>query len=124
MAMKGHKPGGGIASKQHVQTRVRTGTPRKRVNVAGVNQQGAMVGDHTTHKGTSTGYRGVQLFGGAGYPSKLGNEVALNVGKGGPGAGRKVYGCGTQGVQGSVNPGQASPKRDILSEFGPDSKRS
>ncbi len=27
----------------------------------------------------------------------LGNEVALNVGRGGPGTGRKVYDCGTQG---------------------------
>jgi len=31
----------------------------------------------------------------------LGNEVALNVGGGGPGTGRKVYDSGTQGRHGS-----------------------
>jgi hypothetical protein len=35
----------------------------------------------------------------------LGNQVALNVGKGGPGVGRVVHSCGTQGQQGPTNKG-------------------
>jgi hypothetical protein len=53
----------------------------------------------------------------------MGNKVALNVGKGGPGAGRTLYGkSGVQGQHGSVNPGQSrlGAGGDILREFGPD----
>jgi hypothetical protein len=46
--------------------------------------------------------------------------VALNVGKGGPGTGRTVMRSGSQGTHGSVNPGHAPARRDILSEYGPD----
>jgi hypothetical protein len=50
---------------------------------------------------------------------KLGNEVALNVGKGGPGAGRTMYGkSGSQQQYGSPA-GQPKPQgADILSSFG------
>jgi hypothetical protein len=35
----------------------------------------------------------------------MGNEIALNVGKGGPGTGRTLYGqCGTQGQHPNGNP--------------------
>jgi hypothetical protein len=57
-------------------------------------------------------------------PVKFGNEVALNVGKGGCGTGRTIYKTGSQGMQGNVAPGNAPAKnRDILSEFGPESSR-
>jgi hypothetical protein len=36
----------------------------------------------------------------------LGNEVAKNVGAGGPGAGRTMYRSGSQGTHGGVHPGE------------------
>jgi hypothetical protein len=47
---------------------------------------------------------------------KFGNEVALNVGKGGCGTGRDVHTTGSQGVHGATNPGSPRPNtyRDAL----------
>ena len=57
---------------------------------------------------------------GRALPSKLGNELATNVGKGGPGAGRTIYQCGTQS---QTPPAREMPKgRNTLLEFGPDMK--
>ena len=50
-------------------------------------------------------------------PVRQGNEIALNVGRGGPGAGRTLYGqAGSQGTYGATNPGNPRPnaKRDAL----------
>jgi hypothetical protein len=57
-------------------------------------------------------------------PVPYGNEVALNVGKGGPGAGRTVYHCGTQATQGATNPGnpRSVPSGHIIASYGPDYK--
>src|SRR5215472_5827525 len=107
----GHRPGGGIASKQHVSIPVRTGTGSRNARPAGVGQIGSAQGDHTTNRPGSSGYRGEKLNGPAErnfQPTKFGNEVALNVGKGGPGAGRTVYEHGTQCQTGDVA-GQRRP---------------
>jgi hypothetical protein len=78
-----------------------------------------MQGDHvTTYGGAGTGYKGERLH----NPSKnfnpvpYGNEVALNVGKGGCGTGRTLYGqAGSQGTHGAPAPGNPQPKgRGIL----------
>jgi hypothetical protein len=53
---------------------------------------------------------------------KFGNEVALNVGKGGCGTGRTVYERGTQQQYGSGGP-QEPAGREILGAYGPESKR-
>jgi hypothetical protein len=54
----------------------------------------------------------------------FGNQKALDVGKGGPGTGRTVYACGSQGMTGQPAPGNAPSKtRDTLAEFGPDYRR-
>ena len=109
MAMKGHKPGGGIKSRQHVETKVRTGAPRERIRHSGVAQMGQRVGNHVTNQG-ATGYGGINPFGaGQGYPSELGNKVALNVDGGGPGTGRTIYKTGTQCQTGAPNPGNPKP---------------
>jgi hypothetical protein len=99
----GHKPGGGIASKQHVSIPVRTGTGSRSTNVGAVGQLGQKQGDHVTREG-STGYRGEPFHSGRSFqPVKFGNELATNVGKGGPGAGRTLYGqAGSQGQHGDV----------------------
>jgi hypothetical protein len=107
MAMKGHQPGGGIASNKHVETPVRTGSGSRSARPAGVSQFGYSVGDHVTNKLGSTGYQGEPLHGPADrnfQPVPFGNEVALNVKGGGPGTGRTIYKTGTQQQYGSAGP--------------------
>jgi len=118
MAMRG-SGGGGYGSRPHVEKSVRTGGGSKSTRPAGVSQIGYQVGDHTTNRPGSRGYRGEKLHGPAErnfQPVKFGNEVALNVGKGGCGTGRTLYGqAGTQGTHGLTNPGNPRPPgRGIL----------
>lgn len=121
--------GGGAGSRQVVRKPVRTGQGATRIRHAGVAQKGQAQGNHVSGDASgggahSTGYHGINARGGAmgGMGAvPLGNEVALNVGKGGPGTGRTTYKTGTQQTQGAVNPGNPSGRRDILSEYGPDS---
>jgi hypothetical protein len=57
------------------------------------------------------------------HPVKLGNEVALNVGPGGCGTGRTLYGqAGSQGQHGAVAGSPKPQGRPILSQYGPDYK--
>jgi len=119
MAMKG-SGGGGYGSRPHTEQSVRVGTGSRNARPAGVAQLGQMQGDHTTNRPGSSGYRGEKLHGPAsrnfqpGGP--FGNEVALNVGKGGCGTGRTLYGqAGSQGTHGATNPGNPRPQgRGIL----------
>jgi hypothetical protein len=120
-------PGGGPSSKA-LAPKVTTyfgGQPSQRVNPGGADQQGQAMGNHSTDSGKALRNPATPLsagtFGGPGS-TKLGNEVALNVGGGGPGAGRTLYGqSGVQGQHGPVNPGKPTPARDILGEFGSES---
>jgi hypothetical protein len=104
--------GGGINSRVNVTKPVRTGQPATKISPRGVSQYGSSIGNHSTDsgrvltKGVETTHQGP--MGGPGSV-KLGNEVALNVGGGGPGKGRVLYGqCGTQSqygpVEGTVRP--------------------
>ena len=103
--------GGG--SNKFVQPSIRTGTGSKGSSPAAAAQIGA-----------STAFRKDQVDAGPAYnPTKYGNEVALNVGKGGPGTGRNVMPCGSQGSHGPINPGNSAPAKDILSEYGPDKRK-
>ena len=103
--------GGGYHSRQHVEKPVKTGTGSRGTRPAGVAMFGTIQGDHVTNK-DSTGYTGEPLHGGRSFqPVKFGNEVALNVGKGGPGTGRNVMACGSQGTHGATNPGDPRPNR-------------
>jgi hypothetical protein len=117
MAMRG-SGGGGYGSRPHVEKSVRTGSGSHGTNVGAVGQLGQKVGDHVTRQG-STGYRGEPFHSGRSFnPTKFGNEVALNVGKGGCGTGRTLYGqAGSQGTHGATNPGspRPNPRRDALS---------
>jgi hypothetical protein len=103
-----------------VRKPVRTGAARQAAHVPGVAQQGQHVGSHATNKG-DTGYKGEPLFKGQGYPSRLGNEVAATT-QCGVGGSRTIAKTGSQGTHGSVNSGQSTPRRDILGEYGPDSR--
>ena len=122
----GHQPGGGIASRVNVEPRVRTGTGSRGTHPGGVAQLGQHTGDKATHGDSKgSGYRGEPLHNNKSFqPVPFGNQVALNVGKGGCGTGRTLYGqAGSQGQYGSG--GAAKPAgRDILGSFGPESSRS
>ena len=114
MAMKGHRPGGGIASRVNVEPRVKTGTGSRGTHPGGVAQLGQHVGDKATHGNSKgAGYRGEPLHNDKSFqPVPFGNQVALNVGKGGCGTGRTLYGqAGSQGTHGATNPGNPPPNR-------------
>ena len=108
----GHRPGGGIASRQHVEKPVRTGSGSKGISEGWVGQKGQMQGNHITDD-KNTRYTGEKKFTGQNFqPVKFGNEVALNVGKGGCGTGRTLYGqAGSQGTHGPVAPGNPPAQR-------------
>ena len=119
MAMKGHRAGGGIASKNVRHVSAPKSEPRAHDrNPGAVAQYGAMVGNHATHQGKSTPYRGDPDFTRSGYSPPQGPTSFSNVG---PGGGRKIYGSGSQQQYGSGGPPKPAG-RDILSEYGPDSK--
>ena len=120
----GHQPGGGIASRGNVEPRVRTGTGSRGTHPGGVAQLGQHTGDKATHGDSKgSGYRGEPLHNNKSFqPVPFGNQVALNVGKGGCGTGRTLYGqAGSQGQYGSGGPAKPTG-RDILGDFGPESK--
>jgi hypothetical protein len=124
---RGHRPGGGIASRQHVAKPVRTGQRAEAINEKGVAQIGSSMGNHATDGRRAVNpvekVRGAPRPAGGPSGVPLGNAVAGNVGKGGVGTGRTLYGqSGTNQVHGKV---AGSPKpwgADILSQFGPESK--
>jgi hypothetical protein len=115
--------GGGITGKNVIRPGVRTGQPAREMRPAGVSQIGSSMGNHATQTGKVL--RGaVEPIAGRAKPSvPLGNDVALNVGKGGPGAGRTLYGqSGTQGQYGSVS-GSPRPAGRSFDAPPPNSKR-
>jgi hypothetical protein len=125
VSKSGNQKGGGYGSRQHVTTPVKTGTGSRGTNPGGVAQLGQKQGSHVT-RGEESNYRGDPLHSGRSFqPVKFGNEVALNVGKGGCGTGRTIYKTGSQGTQGNVAAGnpRPSPDRHILSSYGPDYRR-
>jgi hypothetical protein len=101
---------------KNVQPSVRTGSGSRGTRPGGVESIGKIYGDHVTNK-DSTGYRGPKFHDNRSFqPVKFGNEVALNVGKGGPGTGRDVHASGSQQQWGDANPGNPRPntQRDAL----------
>ena len=117
MAMKrgngnsGHRPGGGIASRQRVDKPVKVGAAAREIRPAGVSQIGSSMGNRATNGGrTISGaveaVRGKALPAGLSVP--LGNAVAAQT-KAGPGGSRVVMRSGQQGTHGPVNPGLPRP---------------
>jgi hypothetical protein len=102
-----HQPGGGPKSKNVVEPRVRTGSGSHGTRPGGAASIGQSYGSHVTNK-DDTGYRGPKFHSERNFqPVPFGNEVALNVGKGGCGTGRTLYGqAGSQGTHGATNPGR------------------
>jgi hypothetical protein len=78
---------------KNVRPSVQTGKPARQWHQGGVSQFGESVGSHTTHERDSD-YRGDKVRGQyrpAGSPGSvpLGNQIATNVGAGGPGKGAR-----------------------------------
>jgi hypothetical protein len=124
MAMKG-SGGGGFGSRVVTERPIRTGSGSYATTPGYAGQLGQAQGTHVTRGGESN-YRGEPMHSGRSFnPTKYGNEIATNVGRGGPGAGRTLYGqAGSQGVHGGTNSGNPRPQgRDILSSYGPESRR-
>jgi len=94
--------GGGILGNKNVSPGVRTGSPSKATSPCAAAQIGA-----------STAFKKENVEVGPAYNSgvKLGNEKALDVGKGGPGTGRTVHKSGSQSQWGSPNRGE-SPRSE------------
>jgi hypothetical protein len=106
MAMKGHVPGGGIASNKITERPIRTGTGSHSTRPGYVSQLGNKVGNHITDD-KNTGYTGERMHDGRDFhPVMLGNQKALDVKGGGPGRGRDpAMRSGSQGTHGPTNPG-------------------
>src|SRR6516164_6891639 len=125
MSIKEDVKEGDINSNKNVEVRVRTGAGSREVRPGGTNAPGSSYGSHVTNQ-SDTGYRGPKFYGDKSFqPVPFGNEVALNVGKGGCGTGRTIYKTGSQGTQGNVAPGNPPrvPDRHIIESYGPDYRR-
>jgi hypothetical protein len=106
----GHVPAGGINSNKRVDIGVRTGSGAHGIRPAHVSQTGTAVDPKSVERRETKAPE-----------ARFGNEVALNVGGGGPGVGRDVHPTGAQGVHGPVAQGNPRPAgRDILGGFGPE----
>jgi hypothetical protein len=82
---------------------------REKPQVRGVNPGGVdQLGQHMTKESAAT-----PMYGGPSYPTKFGNELATNVGAGGPGKGREVFASGSQGQHGPVAQGDRSQAPDV-----------
>jgi hypothetical protein len=113
--MSGHKPAGGVGSKNIVRPGVRTGAAATGYNPGRVGQIGSALGNHAEHGPVRGDPREApHTARPAGGEMRLGNEVATNVGKGGPGTGRRVMASGSQGMHGPVNRGNPPPTGDVL----------
>jgi hypothetical protein len=121
MAKSQSRAGGGVRSRVVTEKPVRYGDRARAMSPKGVSQIGTQRGDHATAKarllkGDVESVRGpLKPAGGPGGVA-LGNEVAKNVGKGGAGTGRVLYGQSGSQQQYGAGAGKA-PKaggRDAL----------
>jgi hypothetical protein len=107
----GNRKGGGIGSKVVVEKPVRVGNRSSVVNPRALSQVGQSLGNKAGTNSdklvrpVETFYQGRLPAGGPGGVV-LGNQKALDVGKGGAGAGRNLYGqSGSNKTYGPTNPG-------------------
>jgi hypothetical protein len=111
--------GGGINSRNVKSVSVRTGSAARAQNPRGVSQIGQALSNHATDTSKRL-TKSVEPVRGAAMPGvKLGNELATNVGGGGPGTGRTTMRSGSQ--QGLTPAKPMAAGHDILNDFGPDS---
>lgn len=114
--------GGGPGSKALGQpTQYFVGRPSTRISPAGVSQMGGSYGNHSMDSGGKKLTKSIEPVRGGALPKggpggvPLGSEVATNVGGGGPGKGRTLYGQGgTQGCHGAPDPGNPPPAGELF----------
>ena len=104
------RAGGGINSNKVVhRPHGKTEPVANKYRPQGVSQYGQMQGSHTTNRRTESDYRGEPKRDGRGYePPGMISDPVKAVGVGGGGT---IHSCGSQGLQGNVNPGQPRPNR-------------
>jgi len=109
----GHRPGGGLHSKNTRHTTAPKVEPRVYArNPGAVAQYGAHVGNHrTAYGGGRTRYKGEPDFTRQGYSPPVGPTSFSNTG---PGGGRTIYEHGTQCQTGNVAGTKPAPGRGIL----------
>jgi hypothetical protein len=86
------------------------GGSNKQVNVgvkAGPARTNIVSPTSASQLGQSVAFKRDPLPIGTGAQVPLGNQLATNVGKGGPGTGRTVMPCGFQSLHGPVNKGES-----------------
>jgi hypothetical protein len=108
---------------KHVESRAPKIEPRAHArNPAAVAQYGQLQGAHVTRGGESS-YRGDPDWVRRGYATPVGPTD--NVAAVGCGGGRTVYASGSQGTQGTTNPGNPRPvpARHVIESYGPDYRR-
>jgi hypothetical protein len=106
------RSGGGITSNKLVKvTTVHGSRDTKMVAPTAAAHIGRSVGNHASEAGGKTLQRpNVPLYKPTRDAAPLGNEVAKNVGRGAPGAGRILHGqSGSQGQHGPANQGSPMP---------------
>jgi hypothetical protein len=114
--------GGGIQSSKLVRVGVNAGPSNSRIiDPRGVSQLGYSPGSTIRKGGGYTAENSaLPMLQGTMKQVPLGNQLATNVGKGSPGAGRQVYKSGYQSLHGQPVQGSTPQPKDILSAFGPD----
>jgi hypothetical protein len=117
---KGNKVAGGLGSRVVRHVGYVNGRPATEIRPAGVAQFGSNLGNKSTD-GSKKLTKAVEPVHGKPRPEgspggvKLGNELAANVGKGGPGAGYVQYGqAGTNCQTGPAAPGNPPPKGELF----------
>jgi hypothetical protein len=113
--------GGGIQSTVNRSVGVRAGKSTTNVvSPRGTSQLGAAQSGKMRQGAHTAVNTSLSVFERKAAEQPLGNAVALNVGKGGPGTGRTTYPSGYQALHGAPVQGSTPKPRDILSEFGPE----
>jgi hypothetical protein len=114
--------GGGISSRVVKQVDIKSGSPNLTAySPRGVSQIGAAQGSRLDRAGSFTTRNSALPYSDGQRKDfvPLGNSLTNNIGPGGPGSGRVLYGQGgTQQMHGAPVQGQSPGRRDILSEFG------
>jgi len=115
--------GGGIQGNKNVKVGVRAGPPSTNViSPRGVSQYGYATGSKMSGTGHyTTGNTALPVKERTAAQVPLGNALTNNVGPGGPGTGRTLYGQGgTNRQHGPAVPGQSPGRRDTVAEYGPE----
>ena len=114
--------GGGISSRVVKQVDIKSGSPNLTAySPRGVSQIGAAQGSRLDRAGSFTTRNSALPYSDGQRKDfvPLGNSLTNNIGPGGPGSGRVLYGQGgTQQMHGAPVQGSSPKPVDLLSQFG------